>query len=127
MIEDKLTITVNGAPKQVFLPFGLLNEITKLVGSVDNLGYIMIDPQLREAVISELLAPRDEDGVITKPVNLIVTTISSPDVNTLLEWVSEHVLDFFLTALESSTRVGEKMGERMKGLNLTSSPVGSAS
>jgi hypothetical protein len=110
---DTIDITYNGKTREVFMSFGLLNEISRAVGDVEQIGMISVDPDMRETVLDILLSDRDEEGKISKHFNVAAARITMDEVNRLIEWVADNVFDFFLKALGGAKRLQEKNAPRV--------------
>jgi hypothetical protein len=115
-------VTVNGKEHEVFMSFALLNRLAYLVGSVDQLPMIQINPEMRDMFLGELLAERSKGGKVVTPCDPGDCDISLEDVQLVLDFASEHVLDFTLGALEKSAALQAKNQARM--LSLKSSQAG---
>lgn len=124
-MSDKLSVQINGKTVKVVMSFGMLNEVAKIVGSVDNIGSLIVDAEMREAVLVTLLSERDEDGEISKPFNAKTADLTIEDYIKIANWVSEHLLSFFLKLLEGANLLQEKVKPQVS--NLTYSSDGSAS
>jgi hypothetical protein len=114
--KDTIDLTYNGRTKEVFMSFGLLNEISRAVGDVEQIGMISVDPDMRETVLKILLSERDEEGNIVKNFNMITAKITMDEVNRLIEWVADNVFDFFLKALGGAKRLQQKNEPRVLAL-----------
>jgi hypothetical protein len=115
-MSDKIKITINEQPRELFMSFGLLNEISRDVGDVENVAMVGIDPELREKILQTLLAERDDDGKVTKKFNFFKADLSMDDINRVIEWVSENLLDFFLKALAGANSLREKNEPKLQSL-----------
>jgi hypothetical protein len=124
-MSDKLTVTVNDKTKHLVMSFGLLNEIAKLVGDIDNLGNIIIDPHLREAILVALLSDRDAEGVITTKYNTVTADLTIDEFTKIADWVSDVLFTFFIRLLESAKALQEKNQERVFKLTPTSTGLAS--
>jgi len=98
--KDTITITVNEESRDIFMSFGLLNELTKLVGDPNQTASIMIDVDLRTEVLSLVLAKRKKSGKIEEAVDMDDIDISIDDVERVLHWTQEHVISFFVRSLK---------------------------
>lgn len=109
MIEHpSCIVTLDDKPFEVFMSFGLLNAVARHVGNPDNIGLILLNSDLREMVLTELLSERSKSGAITKKREFGEVDISLEDCEKLLEFAAEHVLDFFLRALEKANKLAGK-------------------
>lgn len=120
-VKDKLTITINGEPKTIKMTFGLKNTLARVMGDITAIAELAIDADLRDAVIYETLAERDEEGNIVKKPNLFYLDISSEEIIDLLDWVGGHVLDFLLETATRSKATLMQNEKKLKALQLTSS------
>jgi hypothetical protein len=114
------SITIDGEEKDIKMSFALLNIICRSVGDIDGALMLDIDQDLREAVLIELLSPRNEKGKISEPVDLMVADVTPQAVADILSWAGDHLMDFFLAALESTKAKQEKHKGRLAALMPTS-------
>lgn len=119
-MQDKITITLGNETKTFKMFYGLLDELAKNVGDIDGVGEMLTDADLRNACLKSILAERDDEGN-PQPMNLFYLDISPEDVNLLLAWAQEHVLDFFLKYLEKTAQLGEQNKARVMALMPSSS------
>lgn len=111
-----ITVTVNQLPVEVFMAFNRLNRLTYLVGSIDNLQTVMLNPEMRSAIIKDLVTPRDEKGKITKHYEDDEIDISMEDAISLLDFAQEHIMDFFMTAATKANRLVAKYQPQVSSL-----------
>lgn len=122
-MSERITIEYAGKPRDLFMTFGLLHELTSLVGSPDNAGAVGIDFELREAVMARVFGERKieegEAGVATVrfvPADVTDLPISIDDAIRVLDWVSENVLDFFLKQLKTGGDLVLRNKDRLEAL-----------
>jgi hypothetical protein len=113
---NTISVTVNGEAKEVLMSYGLLNQLVRTVGDLEQLGSMSIDPDVRDAILKQVLSERTRGGKITKEADLDDIEISVEDVEALLAWVGEHVLNFFLKALETAKALTDKQTDRIAAL-----------
>lgn len=119
-MTDKLTITVDGKERELFASFGLVNALTKIVTSPDQVPFISVDSELREAVFEAVLAERSPSGkVLSSSPKLDDVEISLEDAERLLEWVERVILGFFLRSLKRTAKLSEENKEVLEGLRST--------
>lgn len=111
--EDTITITFAGKPREVMMSFGLLHEITKVVPDLPDINLLLINADLRGRVLALIFATRDEKGRIVEEVDPNTLPISVAEVRKLLLWVMDHLLNFFLAALEGAMTVTQPYGPLM--------------
>ena len=120
-MAEKYTISIGGEDKTIKMSFGLLNAVCRTVGDIDGAAQMMMDNYLRDAVLVELLSPRDATGKITAPVDVDSLDVDPDDVVKLLDWASAQALDFLLKGLERAKALQERNMPRVKALMPTSS------
>lgn len=122
-ISDKLTIKINDEERELFMSFGLLNELTKIVVDPSRVGAVNLDPELRESFLTALFAKRKKSGKVEEDIDYDDIDISVEDVESALSWAQEHVLSFFVRSFRNIQTVTEKYSEEVT--SLTSSLAGS--
>lgn len=122
--KDSLSVTLNGKPYEVFMSFGLLNKLLRLVGNPDNIAHIGLNADLNDAVLLELLSERDSKGKVVKPLlDLEEVAVSMSDCQALLDFVQEHLWAFMVRKLEGTNNLKTQHGPAMA--RLTASLIGS--
>jgi hypothetical protein len=123
-MNDTLHIKVNGKDRELFMSYGLLTSITQIVGLQEELTAIFLDAALQKVVIEIALNPvgtSEEDKI-----DLNTTKISMAEIQKILDWVGEHILDFFIQGMKSVEKLNTNNLDRMQEIvNLTSSSTGS--
>jgi hypothetical protein len=116
-MSDKLSITFEGSDRELLMSYGLLNELAKLVGSPEVAPSISIDEHLRQEVLAACLADRKPSGKITKAVaDMDDLDISIDDIESILDWATEHVLSFFVRSLGKMVKRVEANKDVLEGL-----------
>jgi hypothetical protein len=121
--SDRLTVTIQGAERELFMPFAMLSELTQLCPDVDNLGALLVDPELRAKALITVLSDRDAEGKITAAFSMAGSQMTTVEVNKVLDWILESITDFFVQQVESASRLKNKYEARV--LASTSSRPGS--
>jgi hypothetical protein len=118
-VSHRLTITNGDKPHEIFMSFGLLNRITRHIGNIDQLPLMAVSPELQETVLVEIFTQRDPKGEATSIPTLDEIQVSLEDVDRILDFVGDHISNFFtLTAEKAQKRamiIHEKM-EKMSAL-----------
>lgn len=112
-----IDLTQDGQSREIKMSFGMLNHLARLVGVVDNVPAIATDPDLQSAIMQVVLAKRSEKGKILEPIDLDEVDMSIDDVRAILDWVSEHLFDFFLKGLEKAKQIIVDRKDQLKNLN----------
>lgn len=115
-LSPTCSVTIDKTEVEIFMSFALLNAVARHVGDPENIPLIMLNPDLREIILSELLAVRDPKGKVTQARSIDEVDITLLDVENLLDFVSEHVLDFMIRALEKTNARKDKYETRLKAL-----------
>ena len=119
-LSNDLTIEVNEVQRSIRMNFNLLNRLTFIVGNVENIQEAMSAPAVRESLMCEALAVRDPDGKRKVPENLSDLDLSPEDAGRLLNFIGDHVLDFFLLTLEQTNQRMSASNNRMIQIRSTS-------
>ena len=114
----KLEVKVNGELKTISMPFARLNRIVRLVGGPDRLPVLASDPDVQEQVIIELFTIR-EKGEIKESVALDDIELTPEEGSRIINWVGDHILDFFLRTTEGATKAVENNQEKLSRLTAT--------
>ncbi|MFE1603001.1 hypothetical protein [Methylobacterium sp. ID0610] len=123
-----ITVNVGDKPTEILMSFGRLNELAELVGGMERLPEIDFNPNTSAATLEICLAPRDERGRRTDAEWFIPTDLSVPDAEAVLDFVKEHLSDFFLRRLEKHLDGLQTNGARLTAVGSSLSGLaGSAS
>lgn len=126
--NPRLTVTVNGEPRELFMSFGLLNELCRGIGDVRSAVQIPLNSELRDYTLLAVLSERNERGEVEdgKAINLRTLNMSIEDAESLLGWVSEHCCDFFLRTMERVVSTQKNQKVRIDALAALGLPQNSA-
>lgn len=122
-VSDHILVTVNEEERDLFMSFGLLNELSKILGDPQQVASVMIDPDLRTEVLSLVLAKRKKSGKLEEAIDMDDVDISIEDVERVLHWTQEHVISFFVRSLKQVMAV--TTNHKTEVSNLASSMGGS--
>lgn len=111
-----INIKIGEQPVEVTMYFGRLDELAEVVGSFERLPDVDFHAPTRQAVLDICLAPRDERGrrIEGESVNLHQLTVE--DGEAVLDFVKDHLSDFFLGRLEKHLRSLQANGDRLMGV-----------
>ena len=123
--SPSLHVTVDGQVREIFMSFGLLNQLTNIIGDMQNVGFVHVVPDIRAQVLNELLAERTKGGKVTKIVPHDEAEVSLEDIQKLLDFAVEHMLDFTLKATENLVALQKR--QEARALSLKSSLAGQVS
>ncbi len=115
-LPHQITVNIDDKPFEIFMSFALLNRICYIMGDSTQVPLILQDPELREAVLVECFAERDAKGKVLNRRTMEEISVGFEDIQNVLEFVSEHVVDFTMAAVERATRVMTSREARLKAL-----------
>jgi ABC-type Fe3+ transport system substrate-binding protein len=121
--SDKLTVTINDEERELFMSFGLLDELTRIVKDPARIGSINLDPDLRQEFLTATFAKRKKSGKIEEPTDFDDLDVSIEDIEKTISWAQEHVLNFFVRSFRNIQKVTEQYQTEIT--DLTSSLAGS--
>ena len=113
-MDDKLSIHVNGAERSLFMSYGLLNRCAKIVQELEEPSQFYVDIDAQERVICEVLRKYAPDGKENPSIDDFEMSVD--ESRRLIEWVAEHVIDFFLKGLEGAKKTGDRFYSQMAEL-----------
>jgi hypothetical protein len=114
--NETLEITVGDEKRELFMSFGLLNQLAKLIGSPDDVAQIYLNGELRDLVLACALAKRKKSGKIIEEVDVDDLEISTDDIEAILEWLGDHVMGFFVRSLTKVAGISGKHKEKLAAL-----------
>ena len=125
------TLIVNngGNPQTLFMSFGLLNRLSRHLGNIDRLPILAVDPELQETILIEVFTPRDKQGNVLEPItSLEQIEISLDDADKVLDFVGDHIANFFTRTAEKAQARAIEIDRKMTALsNSTPTKTGSSS
>lgn len=108
----------NDTQKKLFMSFGLLNQLSGLIGEIHHLHLVHADSGVRDALFAILLVERDSDGTVKKSFDPQDPNfeLSIDQGESLIDWVVAHLRDFFLKRLERQlelqTEISQKISQK---------------
>lgn len=124
-VSDTLTIKIGEVDRELFMSFGLLNELTSIIRDPARIPAVTLETDLRNQFLSAILAERKKSGKIVNPVEIDDIEITYEDAERAMAWGQEHVMDFFIRSFRQISRVTEAHEQEVT--SLTSSLGGSKS
>lgn len=120
-----LTVSVGQEDeRELFMSFGLLNESVRLVGDLNRVAAIGLNPDLSVAILTAVLAVRDAKGRVKD--DFVLPEMSPETAEAILDWVKEHVLDFFIRRLRKTLTLVDQNAEELKAIGSSLTGLGSA-
>lgn len=115
-LSPTLEVKLDGEDREIFMSFGLLNELSTLVDSPEQVAIIPLNPTLRSQVLGALFAKRKKSGKIEQAVDIEDLDISIAHAEAAMAWAMEHLTAFFIRALRKVVEVTEKNKNDIRGL-----------
>lgn len=108
-VSDKHTVNfTDNTTQKVTMTFGLLNKLAGFVQDLEQVQYVFSDAMLRESVLIECLALRDEEGDVKELDSKMNDLLTMDEALELLEWVVAHLTNFFTKALQKALKIAEQ-------------------
>ncbi|ESY35768.1 hypothetical protein NKK48_01565 [Mesorhizobium sp. C386A] len=127
-LQDRFEITQDGATREIFMSFGLLNEITTLMGEPAAAASVYFNPELREKVLLTALHQRTKTGKIeSRVVSLDDPDISVSDMEALLAWEVDHAIGFFTRSMDRVVKTKSALETLTRGASTLIGSQGSTS
>lgn len=104
---SRIKVTIGSEDREIFMSFGLLNELARVVGDVNRTAAIDLDADLALEVMTLCLVPRDERGRPQFKDFEIPAELDPETAETILDWVKDHVLAFFIRRLKKTLNLIE--------------------
>ncbi|KGM36129.1 hypothetical protein [Inquilinus limosus] len=100
------------------MSFALLNRLVAIVGEINGVSSAEMDPVVRDVILKEVLVKRGKSGLVEdENFDLDNYDMSIDDGIAILDWVSDHCLDFFIRQIEKAKATAEAIAPRLKSLS----------
>ncbi len=99
---DTLNVTIGGEDHEVFASYGLMNSLSRIIGDVDQVTNVLLNPEFRDQVLLAVLSPRTKTGKITSKIELDDLELTSELAREILEWAADRFLNFTLPLANSA-------------------------
>ncbi|TPJ51669.1 MULTISPECIES: hypothetical protein [unclassified Mesorhizobium] len=127
-LKDRFELNQNGEPREIFMSFGLLNEITALMGEPATAASVYFAPKLREQVLLTALHDRAPSGKIKERLaSLDDVEISASDMEGLLAWEVDHAIGFFTRSMDRVVKLKGALDGLHQGASSLTGSQGSPS
>jgi hypothetical protein len=122
-LDDRLTVTIDGEDKEIFMSFGLLSELANITQSAEGVAEMDLNPNVAMLVIDTCLAPRNARGKITDK-DFTAPQMDADTAEKILKFAGEHTLGFFIKGLKRGIdRLESRRSElQAVGRSLNSTP-----
>lgn len=117
-VNPNMTVKRGDSAHTIFMSFALLNRLTRHLGNLDELPLLSINPELQETIILEVFTVRDKSGNPTDvPSNLEEIDVSLDDMDKVLNFVGDHIANFFTRSAENAAKRMKKIHEKVTALS----------
>lgn len=110
-MTDKITVTVNGQSTEFFMSFGLLKRLATLFSDVTFLD-VSTNPSVHEALMQEVLR-KVKPNVEAEEFDVDDYGVSIEDVEKIVDWATEHVVDFLARRAQSLKDLSVRKKDQM--------------
>lgn len=118
--SDYFTITVNGEEREVFMSYGLLRTLSKIIENDPNkIHLLQMDDECHSVAVREMLAERKKSGKVKEPFteeDFEDMIVDPSELVGLISWGVEHLIDFFTLKMEMMEKVARKNQARLEAL-----------
>lgn len=102
-----LKVEISGKSRDLFMSFGLLNEIASLAGGPEGIPNLSFNPSTSTALLELVLAERDPRGGIVRPEEGVIVPpdLDPSTAEEIIDWAGGHALDFFVRRFAKSAKL----------------------
>lgn len=94
-----LTVKVDGNEREILMSYGLQDQLLRLIRDTNEIGNIYADPDVRNAIIEQILAERSPSGKIINKRTFDDYILEVEDAETILAWAVDHITAFFIRVI----------------------------
>lgn len=125
--DSYLSVKIGDEEREIFMSFGLVAELARLVGSIERITNIDLDPDTAMMVLDACLVPRDSRGKPRDP-DFQAPSMDNETAAKILSFAGDHVLNFFIRGLRRGLgRIETNQGNLKEVASLLSSSATSLS
>lgn len=86
---------------EVFMAAGMIRAIVTYLGDEERFIEMYTDPKVQNDLMTFVLAPKNEKGIMDPQFALDSLELSISEADKLLDWIQEHVMNFFIKRAET--------------------------
>ena len=119
MPETRYTVSLEADNKyEIFMSAGLIRNLVSKIQGPDDVGEIFMNAELQEDLFKEVLSDRDELGKVKDMEESVrrLNKLDPKEATALLEWLGDHILDFFISGVKSVTKALEMQEKATESL-----------
>lgn len=119
-LNDTYTVKFeDGEEKELKMSMGLIQLLFARFTTQDQIYNLGLDFIVQRELINEVVDDRSTNGRRANPDIDYSLRLSIEEGNKLVEWISEHIIDFFTSKLEAQERAIKKMLPALEEVNKT--------
>ena len=112
--SDRITITIDGEQREIFMSAGLASRLQFMCNNLENLTEVYSNLALQVAMVLECLAPRTKHGEQLKEINLDDFDLSHEEYKRLLDWAQSHTMYFFFERVNDLMKLKDPANKTAK-------------
>ena len=109
--------------REIKMTYGLLQRLASRFNDLGQVENVSLDANLQNDLINEVLAERDENGARELPDKDYSLELSIQDGEKLMDWISGHIIDFFISRLRAQTKAAKQLQPLVEDLQKTITEV----
>lgn len=112
---NTLNITADDEEQQLFMSYGLLTRLTRVMSNADEAINGTLSADMRDQLIKECLIEKGKSGIdgFTSESDLEDLDMSLEDFEKIMDWAVAHVLAFFMRRMESAGEMMENLAPQV--------------
>lgn len=118
--EPTLDVVINGKTREVKMTFGLLNDLARAVGGLEEIQLVMMDNDRLMGLLNLVVADRDDKGRINHETSIDLSVGDAISLDTFEElstWTLGHTMSFFVRRMKSVGAASQLLGPEIRALN----------
>lgn len=109
--------------REIKMSYGLLQKLASRFNDLGQVENLSLDSNLQNDLINEVLAERDDHGLPKDPGKDYSLELSISEGEKLMNWISEHIIDFFISRLQAQTEAAKQLQPLVEKLQETVAQV----
>lgn len=112
-------VTYDGKDKEIRMTYGLQQLLCSRVSNLEAVENMYLDANLQTTLMNDVLAERDEKGNVTDEGKQWSMWLNIEDGEKLMDWISGHLVDFFISRSRAQQKATEKVMDLIKEMSKT--------
>lgn len=114
-----LSTTVAGEGRELFMSMGLLSEMARVIGTLEDLQLVILDVDRTNDLVNLCIAVRDERGRVdlSKTPDVNFGDVLEPDeYQRILDWALKHAIGFFIKRAKALSSASTHLAPELQAL-----------